>query len=99
MTDPNDYFDPVSIEKPDYYHLAEQASFPHRISIHTESIPVKDIGQYKIALLGVPEGRNSPGTGTMKAPDSIRRQLYRLTRIPGKEKIIDLGNMICYFKL
>jgi len=93
MTDPSDYFDPVSIEKPEYDHLAEQAGFPHNIVIHTENKPVKEIGKYKIALLGVPEGRNSPGTGTIKAPDSIRSQLYRLTRIPGKSKIIDLGNM------
>ncbi len=93
MTDPSDYFDPVSIEKPEYDHLAEQAGFSHKIVIYTESNPVKEISKYKIALLGVPEGRNSPGTGTMKGPDSIRSQLYRLTGIPGKEKIIDLGNM------
>ncbi len=93
MTEPTDYFDPVSIEKPEYVHLAEHAGFPHNIAIHTENIPVKDIGKYKIALLGVPEGRNSPGTGTMKGPDTVRSQLYRLTRIPGKSKIIDLGNM------
>lgn len=93
MTDPIDYLDPVSIEKPEYNHLAEHAGFPHDIVIHTENTPVKDIGKYKIALLGVPEGRNSPGTGTMKGPDSIRSQLYRLTRIPGKSRIIDLGNM------
>ena len=29
----------------------------------------------------------------MKAPDTIRAELYRLARIPGKLKIIDLGNM------
>jgi formiminoglutamase len=93
MTDPIDYFDPVSIEKQEYNHLAEHAGFPHDIVIHTENTPVKEIGKYKIALLGVPEGRNSPGTGTMKGPDSIRSRLYSLTRIPGKSRIIDLGNM------
>ncbi len=93
MTDPFDYLNPVSIEKPEYNHLAEHAGFPHDIVIHTENTPVKEIGKYKIALLGVPEGRNSPGTGTMKGPDSIRSQLYSLARIPGKSRIIDLGNM------
>jgi len=29
-----------------------------------------------------------------KGPDIIRDQLYRLSRIPGKSRIIDLGNMI-----
>jgi len=93
MIDLNDYFDPVSIEKPEYEYLSNQAGFPHNISIHTESSPLRDVNKYKIALFGIPEGRNSPGTGAMKAPDSIRGELYRLARIPGKSKIIDLGNM------
>jgi arginase family enzyme len=41
----------------------------------------------------VPEGRNSPNSGTVNGPDVIRGQLYKLARIPGKAKIIDLGNM------
>ena len=93
MTDINDYFNPVSIEKPGFEHLAEQAGFPHNIFVHTENVQVIDIRKYKIALFGVPEGRNSAGTGTMKGPDSIRGQLYKLARIPGKSKIVDLGNM------
>ena len=93
MTDLKDYFDPVSIERSGFEHLAEQAGFPHNITVNTENSPVRDTGRFKIALFGVPEGRNSPGTGTMKGPDSIREQLYRLARIPGKLKIVDLGNM------
>ena len=93
MTDLNDYFDPVSIESPEFEYLALQAGFPHNIVIHTENQPLRDPERFKIALLGVPEGRNSPGTGSMKGPDSIRRELYKLARIPGKLKIIDLGNM------
>ena len=93
MIDLNDYFSPVSIVKPEYEYLSDQAGFPHNITIHTESFPIRELSRYKIALMGVPEGRNSPSTGTMKAPDTIREELYRLTRIPGKSKIIDLGNM------
>jgi len=93
MVDLNDYFDPVSIERPDYEYLTGPAGFSHNISIHTENHPIKDIKKYRIALLGVPDARNSPNTGSSKGPDGIRNQLYRLTRIPGKAKIIDLGNM------
>ncbi len=93
MTDLNDYFNPVSIESPEFQCLSDHAGFPYNISIHTESTPLKELSKFKIALLGVPEGRNSPGSGTMKGPDSIRQQLYSLSRIPGKTKIIDLGNM------
>ena len=93
MVDLNDYFNPVSIEGPDFEYLTGQAGFPHNISIHTENNPLKDISRFKIALLGVPEGRNSPNAGSLKGPDKIREQLYRLAKIPGKSKIIDLGNM------
>jgi formiminoglutamase len=93
MTNIKDYFNPVSIESPGFEHLAGQSRFPHNIFIHTENSPVKEIRKFRIALFGVPEGRNSPSTGTMKGPDCIREQLYRLARIPGKSKIIDLGNM------
>lgn len=93
MVDLNDYFNPVSIESPDFEYLTTQAGFPHNITIHTENTPVKEITKYKIALLGVPEGRNSPNAGSQKGPDFIRGQLYRLAKIPGRSKIIDLGNM------
>jgi arginase family enzyme len=93
MVDLNDYFNPVSIEGPDFEHLTGQAGFPHNIAIHTDNTSVKDINRYKIAIIGVPEGRNSLNTGSLKGPDVIRGQLYRLAKIPGKSKIIDLGNM------
>lgn len=93
MINLNDYFNPVSIEKPDHDYLSGSACFSHNITIHTESSPIKDVGRYRIAIFGVPDGRNSPNIGSSKGPDLIRDSLYRLSRIPGKSKIIDLGNM------
>lgn len=93
MVDLNDYFNPVSIEGPAFDHLTAQAGFSHNITIHTENSPLKDISKFRIAIVGVPEGRNSPNAGALKAPDMIRGQLYQLAKIPGRSKIIDLGNM------
>jgi arginase family enzyme len=93
MFDLNDYFDPVSIERPDFKSLVLNAGFPHNINIHTDNNPIRLPEGYKVALLGVPDGRNSPNNGSSKAPDEIRGQLYSLARIPGKIKIVDLGNM------
>jgi formiminoglutamase len=93
MVDLNDYLNPVSIDSPDFAHMSGQAGLPHNISIHTDNTPVRDISKYKIAIIGVPEGRNSPNAGSLKGPDMIREQLYRLAKIPGRAKIIDLGNM------
>lgn len=93
MLDLKDYLNPVSIDKPDFEILPGNAGFPHNISIYTENNPVKDIRDYKVALIGVPDGRNSPDFGSGKGPDAIRRSLYNLAKTPGKTKIIDLGNM------
>jgi formiminoglutamase len=93
MVDLNDYINPVSIEKPAYEELTGPAGFSHNITIHTENSPVKDLGKYRVAILGVADGRNSPNQGSSKGPDAIRERLYRLSRIPGKTRIIDLGNM------
>jgi formiminoglutamase len=93
MVDLNDYFNPVSIEEPVFEHLCRQSGFAHNISIHTENSSLKDLSKFKIALLGVPDGRNSPNTGSLKGPDVVRSQLYKLSKTPGKSKIIDLGNM------
>lgn len=93
MFDLNDYFDPVSIERPEFKNLSQNAGFPHLINIHTENNAIKLSEGFRVALLGVPDGRNSPDSGSSKAPDSIRGQLYNLSRIPGKVKIVDLGNM------
>jgi formiminoglutamase len=93
MVDLNDFFNPVSIEGPDFEHIIAQAGFPHNITIHTDNHPLKDIGKNRIAIFGVPEARNSLNTGSLKGPDSIRCELYKLAKIPGKPKIIDLGNM------
>lgn len=93
MINLNDYFDPVSIEKPDYEFLSGPASFSHNINIHTENNPIRNPEKFRIALFGVPEERNSPNTGCEKAPETVRRRIYMLSRVPGKLKIIDLGNM------
>jgi formiminoglutamase len=89
----NDYFDPISIEKPEFELLSGSAKFSHNIAAHTDNKPIGDLSKYKIAIVGVPEGRNSFGEGPEKSPDIIREKLYNLSRIPGKPKIIDLGNM------
>ena len=93
MIDLMNYFDPLSIEEPPFSHFSEKAGFSRNITVHTENNPIKNIDKFKIAIFGVPEGRNCPIPGTIKAPERIRKQLYQLAKIPGKLKIIDLGDM------
>lgn len=93
MLDLNDYFNPVSLEMPEAVTMAVNAGFPHNIAIHTDNSPIKNLDGFKVAIIGVPDGRNSLNSGSQLGPDAVRIQLYSLARIPGKTKIIDLGNM------
>ena len=89
----SDYFDPVSIERPLWGHLAEPSCLSHNLTISTASKPIEDISGYRIALIGVADDRRSPNKGSGEAPDKIRESLYQLSRLPGKKKIADLGNI------
>jgi len=90
-----DYCDPVSLEKPSNFHLSDKAVFCRNISIHTPDNPVRDLDQFNLALIGVPEDRNAMIQGSAASPDLMRNQLYQLYRLNPSLKIIDLGNLKC----
>lgn len=48
---------------------------------------------YDIAILGVPEVRNSQRAVSGNAPDLIRKWLYGMRSVSSREKIADLGNV------
>jgi len=89
----NDYFDPVSLEKPLLEVLPAHIRLSGQIQIHTPNQPIANLEKFRVALMGVPEDRNSPNRGTAEAPDRIREELYQLSRFPRKLDIIDLGNL------
>jgi formiminoglutamase len=89
----NDYFDPVSLEKPENNILDNPAAFCRNISIHTPNFPIRDLDLYQLAILGVPEERGTLNEGCDEAPDHIRNKLYQLIRSNNKLRIIDLGNI------
>ena len=91
--DLNYYFDPVSLDKPDFELLPSRSLFSRNIYIHTPNTPINDINNYDIAILGVREDRNSPNKGCSEGPDKIRTWLYQLSKPKKKFKIIDLGNI------
>jgi formiminoglutamase len=91
--DLNDYFEPVALEKPDDAIRMNDSLFGRNIRIHTENIPIDEISNYHVAILGVKEDRNSANSGSAKAPDRIRNKLYQLSRVNEKLRVIDLGNL------
>ncbi len=91
--DLNDYFNPVSLEKPEFIPVQERYSFSRYVGIHTPSLPVRNISSYDIAIVGVPEDKNAVIPGSALAPDRVRSKLYQLTSINKKTRVIDLGNI------
>jgi formiminoglutamase len=89
----NNYFNPVELEKPEKTEIPDDSAFSRNIRVNTPSNPIDDISNYDLAILGVPEDRNSLNKGVSLAPDQIRARLYQLYKINDKLKIIDLGNL------
>jgi len=89
----NDYFNPVSLEKPEVNPLKEDYTFSRFISINTPDTPITNIGDYDIALVGAGEDSGAFMPGSSKSPDVIRKKLYQLTYQNRKIKIFDLGNL------
>ncbi len=91
--DLNDYFNPVSLEKPILIMVPERLTFSRAIKIHTPDTPIQDIHKFDIAIMGVPEDQNAFIKGSALAPDIIRSKLYQLSSINRKLSVIDLGNL------
>ncbi len=91
--DLNGYFDPVSLDRPEFHLLPEKYSFSRNISTHTPDHPIKQIENYQVALIGIPQDKNAFISGSGKAPDYIRGMLYQLKKINNNVKVYDLGNL------
>jgi len=90
-----DYCDPVALDRPANHHLSDKAVLCRNIYINTPDTPVKNLDQYDLAMIGVPEDRNASVPGSAATPDRVRNQLYQLFRVNPRLKIIDLGNLKC----
>lgn len=89
----NNYFNPVELDKPEDAEIQSDSIFGKNIKVNTPSTPIDEISNYNIAIMGIPEDRNSSNKGVSLAPDNIRAKLYQLYKINDKLKIIDLGNL------
>ncbi len=89
----NHYFDPVYIERIIPYQLEYNDLRFVSIDKHTDQNTNFQIANYDLALIGVPEDRNTENKGCDKAPDKVRNKLYQLYKPAKNIKIIDLGNL------
>jgi formiminoglutamase len=88
-----DFLEPVAMEKPDEHLIWSPNILGKSISIFTPGFSLDELDSYDLAILAIPEDRNSYNKGASLAPEKIRAQLYQLYKIDTAKKIIDLGNL------
>lgn len=88
------YFDPVTVESLHIPDVEEQTDrLSHSVMMYDPSSTL-DISEADIAILGVPETRNTYRNPSCSlAPDEIRRQFYQLYGWRREVRILDLGNL------
>jgi arginase family enzyme len=91
--DLNGYFDPVSLERPEFEYLDNNESFSHHISVNTPDQPIRELDKHQVALIGIPVDGNGFIKGSKDAPNKVRSKLYQLHKINRNLKIYDLGNL------
>ena len=93
IIDLKDFFIPFKPESIDISKYSKKEDlFINNITVFSEKNPIKSFENFDIALIGVQDERNSDNKGTCKAPDLIRKELYKLY-IPSTVNIIDIGNL------
>ncbi len=91
--DLNGYFDPLSLERPEFEYLEDNEAFSHHISVHTPDLPIRELDKHQVAIIGVPEDGNAFIKGSKDAPDEVRSKLFQLRKINRNLRIYDLGNI------
>ncbi|MCF6365002.1 MAG: arginase family protein [Bacteroidales bacterium] len=88
-----DFLEPVNTSDFDMSDMSNQKDLMFANTFfQKKSEPFNSEKTFDIAIVGIPEERNSKNKGTAKAPDKIRSELYRLYS-PTKIKIVDFGNI------
>lgn len=86
----SDFFEPINLNQGDLNYNYLNNNFVNSISLYNG----QDINDFNIALIGVGEERGSvSNSGTSQSPNYVRKYLYKLNKLTGSSKIIDLGNL------
>jgi formiminoglutamase len=91
--DLNGYFNPVSLDRPDFNLLPEKYSFSRNISVHTPDQPVSGLEKHDLALIGISQDAGGFIKGSAEAPDKVRGMLYQLRQVNNNIRVYDLGNL------
>ena len=88
-----DYFSDVEIPGADFETRHRHEALMYNIPKNYSDELLKNSSKFHIAILGIPEDRNSQNIGSAQAPDKIREKLYALYKPFDNIRVIDLGNI------
>ena len=88
MSDISIYFSPIDHEIESFQNNQIGAS----IEVHTQGA-FPDLGEAKLAIVGVKEGRRSKVPNVELMPDLFREEFYQLYSSQGFNQLIDLGDI------
>jgi arginase family enzyme len=94
-----DYLAPVGNSLIEPYRDANPSLIGSKIAVHSEYEGLPELGQVKLALVGVMEDRGSDNPGAAHTPDQVRKFLYDLYWGEWPHKLADLGNIYAGEKL
>jgi formiminoglutamase len=93
QTDLRHYIDLPKTDSGFFEHLHRKEDLMLQTMANEQRIKNLREGNYKLAVLGVPEDRNSQNKGSAEAPDKIREKFYSLYSPDPDFPMIDLGNL------
>ena len=76
--DLNGYFDPVSLERPEFEYLDNKEAFSHHITVHTPDQPIRELDKHQVAIVGVPVDENGFIKIYGRSKDLINRGGYKI---------------------
>lgn len=89
------FFEPIELKGYEYAEKTRRKHLGDLVKAYIQPHSFPDYQGADLAILGVLEDRHSVGnSGCAKAPDAIRRELYKLNQGNFKLKMVDLGNLI-----
>lgn len=91
----NTYLEPLSRDALHFTEDLQMPSFNTAINTYWDDVPLPSVTPGNVVLLGLPEGRLSPGNddgGT--SPNAIRSWLYGLATPADTLPVVDLGNLV-----
>lgn len=90
----SEYFSPVDIEKISEGEDFSKGTLGKTIQIYSEKNSFPETEKIHLAIIGVEEDRRAlKNKGCSKAPDEVRKYLYKLSAGSYANKIVDLGNI------